>query len=149
VKSIFLAHSFSFVTIDAAFLLAVPMTPTSRVLSPLRASHVATTANARYFFALALVYLIYPTCLFSRLLRIYNQPESPSVLGYRMGLLRASLGQWLRSRTRKFAVLLLLFLRFGYPTPANAGVFIFGVFALGLFEVTYPHCGDVSWGLRT
>jgi hypothetical protein len=46
-------------------------------------------------------------CVFSRLLRVFNQPESPSAFfAYRMGWLQASsLGRSLRSLTRGFAAL--------------------------------------------
>ena len=44
---------------------------------------------------------------------------SPSAFGYRMGWLRALLGQKLRSLSRSFAALFILFVRFGYPNLAR------------------------------
>ena len=44
---------------------------------------------------------------------------SPSAFGYRMGWLRALLGQKLRSLSRSFAALFILFVRFGYPNLAS------------------------------
>ena len=44
---------------------------------------------------------------------------SPSAFGYRMGWLRALLGQKLRSLSRGFAALFILFVRFGYPNLAR------------------------------
>ena len=44
---------------------------------------------------------------------------SPSPFGYRMGWLRALLGQKLRSLSRSFAALFILFVRFGYPNLAR------------------------------
>ena len=44
---------------------------------------------------------------------------SPSAFGYRMGWLRALLGQKLRSVSRSFAALFILFVRFGYPNLAR------------------------------
>ena len=44
---------------------------------------------------------------------------SPSAFGYRMGSLRALLGQKLRSLSRSFAALFILFVRFGYPNLAR------------------------------
>ncbi len=51
-------------------------------------------------------------------------PGSPSAFGYRMGWLRALLGQKLQSLSRSFAALLKLFVRFGYPNLAR-GVLVF------------------------
>ncbi len=44
---------------------------------------------------------------------------SPSAFGYRMGWLRALLGQKLRSLSRSFAALFILLVRFGYPNLAR------------------------------
>ena len=44
---------------------------------------------------------------------------SPSAFGYRMGWLRALLGQKLRSLSRSFAALFILFVRLGYPNLAR------------------------------
>ena len=44
---------------------------------------------------------------------------SPSAFGYRMGWLQALLGQKLRSLSRSFAALFILFVRFGYPNLAR------------------------------
>ena len=44
---------------------------------------------------------------------------SPSAFGYRMGWLRALQGQKLRSLSRSFAALFILFVRFGYPNLAR------------------------------
>ena len=43
----------------------------------------------------------------------------PSAFGYRMGWLRASRGQKLRSLSRSFAAQFILFVRFGYPNLAR------------------------------
>ena len=53
---------------------------------------------------------------------------SPSAFGYRMGWLQALLGQKLRSLSRSFAALFILFVRFGYPFLAR-----------GILEETRPH----------
>ena len=48
---------------------------------------------------------------------------SPSAFGYRMGWLRALLGQKLRFLSRSFAALFILFVRFGYPIQISPGAF--------------------------
>ncbi len=53
---------------------------------------------------------------------------SPSAFGYRMGWLRALLGQKLRTLSRSFAALFILLVRFGYPDLAG-----------GVHAETRPH----------